>query len=357
MSSKPPNLYLRGAARVCWVCLLSPAPSSALQHSRRRAGRPADVKLNAMKILLPPSEGKMAPTSGAQLNWEKLTFSQLTQIRQRVAAELQQVSGREDALTILKVGASLSAQVRQQTHLMELPCAPAWQVYTGVLYEAMDLPRLFTGSENHAEAQDGAAATESAAKRAHTATDATTAAELAGEDALIRAATDIVHRAERQIVVFSALFGVHSITDLIPAYRLAMGVRLPTVGNTATLWKRALATMPIAENELVVDCRSEAYQVWTPPAGADWVQVRAVREHSGKRTVVSHNAKRYRGLLAGELLRTQSVPRDAEELADYAQALVGKAGVIAVELDAPAGGVSRRAITPRPWILTIVERS
>ena len=61
--------------------------------------------------------------------------------------------------------------------------------------------------------------------------------------------------------------------------------------------------------ELVVDCRSGAYQkAWMPTAkdchdhNIDLVQVKAVRVVNGREKVVSHNAKRWRGLLTRALV-------------------------------------------------------
>ena len=47
------------------------------------------------------------------------------------------VSAHEDALALLGVGASLSADVERNTRLHAEPAAPAHQVYSGVLYDAL----------------------------------------------------------------------------------------------------------------------------------------------------------------------------------------------------------------------------
>ncbi|MGO2702109.1 MAG: peroxide stress protein YaaA, partial [Cellulosimicrobium funkei] len=119
--------------------------------------------------------------------------------------------------------------------------------------------------------------------------------------------------------------------DRVPAYRLSMAVDLPGVGKLATAWRPHLAPVldERAAGDVVVDCRSATYVgAWKPrtsgPRAAEWVAVRVVREHAGKRTVVSHNAKHTRGVLAGHLVRREAAsPSSAAGLLDAARELVG----------------------------------
>ncbi|XCB29939.1 hypothetical protein RQN30_00165 [Arcanobacterium hippocoleae] len=91
-----------------------------------------------MLILLPPSEGKTAPTAGPALDFSQLRYPQFNGLRKNLADELIEISGRENALDILQAGASVSETVFAQTQLYSLPCAPARDIYTGVLFEALD---------------------------------------------------------------------------------------------------------------------------------------------------------------------------------------------------------------------------
>jgi cytoplasmic iron level regulating protein YaaA (DUF328/UPF0246 family) len=228
-------------------------------------------------VLLPPSEGK-APVSGRRrpVDLERLSWPELSAPRSRVLEALTEVSARDDAARVLGVGPSLADEVWRNTRLRELAARPVRELYTGVLYDALDLATL------------PAAARRSAA---------------------------------RSLVVVSALWGVLRPADAVPPYRLSMGTDLPGVGPLASFWRRHLDG-PLTEAAgagVVVDCRSSTYQVaWTPPApgAARTVAVRVLREHAGCRSVVSHMAKQHRGLVTRHLMaRTGATPRSPRSLA------------------------------------------
>lgn len=212
-----------------------------------------------MLILLPPSEGKTPAVDGPAVEWENLSFPELNPARAKVLEALGTVSAHEDALALLGVGASLRDDVERNTRLHSEPAAPAHQVYSGVLYDALGFKSM------------------TAAQR--------------------RKATD-------SVLVISALWGAIAYGDRVPAYRLSMGTALPDVGRLATFWKAHLpgALAARAEGQLLVDCRSSTYAAaWTPPAERT-VSVNVFSEANGKRTVVSHFAKHTRGELARHLV-------------------------------------------------------
>lgn len=237
-----------------------------------------------MLVLLPPSEGKTAPASGAPLDLGALSSPALTPWREKVLDALAEASARDDAASVLGVGASLAAEVARNTALRAAPAASAAHVYTGVLYSAAGLGEL-----------SGAAAA----------------------------------RAAQSVRVVSALWGLVAPDDRIPAYRLSMGLDLPGIGPLARAWRDPLAGEldARAAAELVVDCRSAAYlAAWRPTRGPQWVAVRVLRELDGKRSVVSHHAKHTRGVLTRHLMaRSAPEPVDAEQLATAAGELVGSA--------------------------------
>ena len=236
-----------------------------------------------VKILLPPSEGKTPSSSGPTLDLDSLSAPELTTKRKRVLAALKKVSKRRDALEKLGVGASLTADVERNTILDEIPCAPALLTYSGVLYEAMGASELVARSD---------------------------------DDETLRHRLHDVH-------VFSALFGrVHGL-DAIPAYRLAMKTDLGTLGKLTSYWKPILAkSCSLDPAEVALDCRSSDYRtVWPGPAD-QVVTMGAVSVSGGKRRVVSHWAKFYRGEFAGRLLSDdRSLPETIDDLVSRAEEL------------------------------------
>ncbi|SPT54129.1 Protein of uncharacterised function (DUF328) [Actinomyces bovis] len=251
-----------------------------------------------MPILLPPSEGKTSPSQGPQLDLLSLAFAkELTAPRHEVMAELARISASPQAAQILGLGPRAAADAELNTVLTTAPCAPASQLFTGVLYEAAGLSEL--GPQDQASVA-----------------------------------------AQRELLIFSGLWGVLRPCNLVPDHRAAIGVRLPQLGGLAAFWRRHLSALldQFCAAGVVVDCRSASYATaWQPSAGVcELLQVQVVKEQAGKRKVVSHHAKHTRGLLTGALLaalgRGQKALSSAEAVAEVAAEL---AEVRAVELGAP----------------------
>ena len=99
-----------------------------------------------MLILLPPSEGKTSPRSGAPLDLDTLLFPTLAGERRTVLGTLTTASALPDALSVLGVGASLEDEVRANVDLLEAHAAPGHQVYSGVLFDALDSSSLSDGA-------------------------------------------------------------------------------------------------------------------------------------------------------------------------------------------------------------------
>jgi cytoplasmic iron level regulating protein YaaA (DUF328/UPF0246 family) len=244
-------------------------------------------------VLLPPSEGKTPAASRRRrpVDLETLSWPELTAPRVAVLDELARVSALPDALRVLGVGPSLAAEVERNTRLRTEPAVPTSELYSGVLYEALDLAGLPTSARR---------------------------------------------RAARWLVVVSALWGAVRPGDRVPAYRLSMGVSLPRTGALGSFWRQHLDE-PLhraAGAGLVVDCRSSTYQsAWVPSRclAARTVAVRVLRDEDGRRTVVSHMAKQTRGQIVRHLLvRDGREPRTPKALA----AAAGEA--FTCELHAPA---------------------
>ena len=87
---------------------------------------------------------------------------------------------------------------------------------------------------------------------------------------------EIRRRAAEQVRTVSALWGLVSPEDRIPAYRLSMGTDLPGIGPLASAWRSAVeAELASLAPGLVVDCRSAAYLAAGRPPRAGPVPPRA----------------------------------------------------------------------------------
>lgn len=230
-----------------------------------------------MLIFLPPSEGKTPPAhdDGSRLNLEALAMPELAGQRSHVLDSLIEASGREDAQQVLKVGAKVMAEVEANQSLREAPVAPGHEIYTGVLFDALE-----AGSLTEAQLQ----------------------------------------RAQEQVLIFSGLFGATSFTDRIPAYRCSMDVKLDPQGKLGSWWKKQLAE-PLAErvgDQLVVDCRSASYAQAFRPAPEQTLVVNSFTERGGERKVVTHFAKHARGQLTDMLLRAEAQPETVDDVVEVA---------------------------------------
>jgi len=201
-----------------------------------------------MLVLLPPSEGKAEPEAGDPLDLGSLAFA-------------EELGGRREQV--------LDAF---DPSLREAPAAPAANVYTGVLFQRLELPR-------------------------------------------------VPIKARRQVLIFSALWGVVRPDDRIPFYKLPSKAKLKGIGAPAAYWRPALTeALPDEEGELIVDMRSGAYATFWKPKRATLLAVRAFTERDGERKAVSHMAKAARGDVARALLSTKKAPGDAQSAAAIAEA-------------------------------------
>jgi cytoplasmic iron level regulating protein YaaA (DUF328/UPF0246 family) len=201
-----------------------------------------------MLVLLPPSEGKTEPGTGEPVDLGSLVF----------AEELGRL--REEVLDAI------------DPRLREAPAAPAAEVYTGVLFKRLELPKLPA-------------------------------------------------KARRQVLIAGALWGVVRPDDRIPHYKLPPKEKLDGIDPLAKFWRPALAeALPDRKGELIVDMRSGAYTAMWKPRQARLLAVRAFSESDGERKAVSHMAKAVRGDVARVLLEAKKVPADPEAAAALAEA-------------------------------------
>ena len=243
-----------------------------------------------MLILLPPSEGKSAPTRGKPLALETLSFPELTQTRESVLGALGDLCGaRHDPATptqnelllelaqrSLGLGPTQAEDVRRNARLRTAATARADAIYTGVLYDNLDLASL-----------------DSAARR----------------------------RASRSLAITSSLFGLLRPGDRIPSYRLAGGVNLPGLGVVSARWREVLDPVMVsaAGRGLVVDLRSTTYAAFWRP-GRELARrvatVRVLQQVGTQRKVVSHFNKATKGRLVRALLESGASPTTPGGLAD-----------------------------------------
>ncbi|MEU3334853.1 peroxide stress protein YaaA [Streptomyces sp. NPDC002144] len=256
-----------------------------------------------MLVLLPPSEGKAASSGrGAPLKLESLSLPGLTAAREAVLGELVELcAGDEDkASEVLGLSEGLRGEVAKNAGLMTAGARPAGEIYTGVLYDALDLGSLDAG-----------------AKR----------------------------RAGRSLLVFSGLWGAVRVNDRIPSYRCSMGVKLPGLGALGAHWRAPMADVlpEVAGGGLVLDLRSSAYAAAWKPKGEVAGRTASVRVlHAPTRKVVSHFNKATKGRIVRSLLASGVAPKGPAELVEVLRDL----GYV-VEVEVPKGA-------GRAWTLDVL---
>ncbi|MEV6044854.1 peroxide stress protein YaaA [Streptomyces xanthochromogenes] len=261
-----------------------------------------------MLVLLPPSEGKAASGRGAPLKAESLSLPGLAEARAAVLDELVELCAgdEEKAREVLGLSEGLRGEVAKNVELRTAGTRPAGEIYTGVLYDALDLASL-----------------DAAAKR----------------------------RAAKSLLVFSGLWGAVRTGDRIPSYRCSMGVKLPGLGALGAYWRSVMDPVltEAAGTGLVLDLRSSAYAAAWKPKGAVAGRTATVRVlHSQivdgveKRSVVSHFNKATKGRIVRDLLTAGAAPAGPAELVET---LRGLGYVVEAQPPAKAG---------RAWSLDVV---
>jgi cytoplasmic iron level regulating protein YaaA (DUF328/UPF0246 family) len=142
-------------------------------------------RVTRVLILLPPSEGKTPPRRGKPLDLGSLSFPGLAPHRSEVLDALVGLCSTDrpaEAAQVLGLGRTQEDVVASNARLRQASTGRADQVYSGVLYEALDVAGL-----------------QGASRR----------------------------RATSWLAVTSGLFGMLRPADRIPAYRLSGDVSLP----------------------------------------------------------------------------------------------------------------------------------
>lgn len=239
-----------------------------------------------MLLLLPPSETKRdGGTTDDALDLARLSFPELSPQRRKALAGLRKLSrNATQSAAALKLGPKQSFEIDRNRAISTSPLLPALERYTGVLYDGLDTPTL------------------TPEQRAF---------------------------AGRHVAIHSALFGLLSADDQIPAYRLSHDSRLPEL-SLRSLWRPAITGVLESRGGVILDLRSEAYASLGPAPSGSWY-LRVVSEGSGgRRVALSHFNKKAKGEFTRAVIEAGIEHPDAASLLAWANS-VG----IRLELGAP----------------------
>ncbi|MGA1389458.1 MAG: YaaA family protein [Ilumatobacteraceae bacterium] len=211
-------------------------------------------------VLLPPSEGK-ADGGTARPAWRTSsgTFGRpLGDHREELVHRLARLKGGDGALLGVK-GELLSRATSANRSLLGAPTLPAWQRYTGVVWDHLDIPTL-TASQRT--------------------------------------------RALNNIVVVSGLLGCVRASDPVPDYRLKMGARLAPFGLLSKWWMPHVSSAleEFTDSLVVVDLLPQEHRAALDKSLSDspsWLRV-SLNERSG--TAGGHDAKAAKGRLARHVI-------------------------------------------------------
>jgi cytoplasmic iron level regulating protein YaaA (DUF328/UPF0246 family) len=178
-----------------------------------------------LMVLVPPSEGKIPAGDGPPWSVDDGEFGALAPARTRVVNALRRHRGG----TARMLGAS-GALVRRGREanlaLVGAPTLPAWQRFSGVLWEHLDPVTL-----------------PAAARR----------------------------RARTGVIVVNAVTGLAGWDDPVPDFRLKLSAAVPPVGNLATFWRPPLSRVVnerLAGHTVVDLLPNEHRGAWVPDSDA-----------------------------------------------------------------------------------------
>ena len=209
-------------------------------------------------LLLPPSEGKAAGGSARRSAWspDQGAFGRrLGERRATVIQALASARGGDEKLLGVK-GEHLVRARSANTSLIGAASLPAWQRYTGVVWDHLD-------------------------------------------------PTTLPAPARKRIVVVSGLLGAVRGDDPVPDYRLKMGVNLAPLGKLSTWWREAVTAeiARLGRRHLIVDLLPQEHRAAWDAASVgtsiDAISV-ALVDPTGKPG--GHVAKAAKGALARAIL-------------------------------------------------------
>lgn len=182
-------------------------------------------------------------------------------MRATVADELA-AAGGGDARLLGVNGAHLERARTANGHLVGAPTLPAWERFTGVVWDHFNVAGLPTAART---------------------------------------------RASERVVVVSAVAGLSALDDPLPDHRLKMSASLAGTGKLSRWWQPRLTGVlgAACAGALVVDLLPNEHAAALDPGAidADWVRVDLV-DGAGRRA--GHAAKAAKGLLAAQLVGAAS---------------------------------------------------
>jgi cytoplasmic iron level regulating protein YaaA (DUF328/UPF0246 family) len=205
-------------------------------------------------LLLPPSEGKAVGGTARRSAWtpDAGAFGDsLASMREQIVAALAARGGGDEKLLGVKGDHLVRAQ-SANTSLIGAPTLPAWQRYTGVVWDHL-------------------------------------------------APATLPPAARRRIVVVSGLMGLVRGDDPVPDYRLKMGANLAPFGKLSTWWRAELSSQVAraARRRFVIDLLPQEHRGALDIDGLRGISI-ALVDPSGKPG--GHFAKAAKGALARALL-------------------------------------------------------
>ena len=220
-------------------------------------------------ILLPPTEGK-AVGGQKEKPWKPDSGSfgnSLEAHRSELMAHLKKSKGGDQKLLGVS-GAHLTRAQDANTHLIDAPSLPAWQRYTGVVWDHLDLASLTSAQQKFANAN---------------------------------------------IIVVSGLLGLVCAGDAIPDYRLKIGASLEPMGKLSTWWREeiSLALNKCCSGAVVIDLLPQEHSAAFVPnekllGGYFRIDLATKSGIAG-----GHDAKAAKGRLARHLVVNHKIPDTA----------------------------------------------
>jgi cytoplasmic iron level regulating protein YaaA (DUF328/UPF0246 family) len=215
-------------------------------------------------ILLPPSEGKVAGGDGPAWAVDAGTFAALAPERTRVTNALRRHRGGTGKM-LGATGPLLRTARAANLALVGAPTLPAWQRFSGVVWEHLGPTTL------------GATAR---------------------------------RRAEAGVIVVNAVTGLAGWDDPVPDFRLKLSAAVPPVGNLAAFWRAPLsrALHDRLLGHTVIDLLPNEHRAaWIADADAYRLVRPALATRDGK--PAGHAGKAAKGRLARALLESRDLDR------------------------------------------------